>query len=147
METVKPDLWIVGIDETEYWREDYRERCGKIGSFYLVDASVYTYICSFTPMLWLRYIDFTTAKQIDDELYDEVLMSLCRSEQSDYYGLGVLNTKYKENVTKYHLEDFPGYDDPEAYDEWFNDIVEYYRGGQCDPFILTDWYFAEVEND
>lgn len=147
MKSIKPDLWLIGIDETEYWQDEYKAKVGKIASLYLVDASQYTHLCSLTPSLWLRYVDFTTAKELDDTDYDEVMYGNTSTEPSNYFGLHVLNTPHKLNVTEHHIGDFPGYDDKDEYDEWFDSIVEYYQGNSFELEVMGGkWFDMEVEN-
>lgn len=148
MENVSPDLWLIAVDDTGCFPEAYQKMAGKVATIYLVDASVHTHLCSLTPSLWLRFVDFATAKWLKDEDYDKMREAYCDTD-SDYFDVSVLQNKHKLNVTKYHIEDFPGYDDLEEYDEWINDIVEYYQGNDHSGEVLGwDWFEdTEAENE
>jgi hypothetical protein len=126
--TIKPDIRIVPIDESEYWNEKSLKKAGKIANVYIFDANVGTHLCSLIPSYWLRYIDFITEKFIEnDNDWEYIHDAIATSEQSNYYGRSILDAKY---VTYSFNEDFPGYDDQELYDEWFNELVEYLQCNQ-----------------
>jgi len=77
------DLWVVVIDETEYWSEkvlqDYPE-IKRIFGVYLTDLSSRTFIASMDPSAWLEHLatewdgDYlTTSDERKDEIFDQVL--------------------------------------------------------------------------
>jgi hypothetical protein len=123
-EIIKPDLWLVAIDETDHLSDKAKNEAGKVWGLYIVDASVHTYICSYMPMLGLYHLGFVAKNDISDDLQFD-LDSSC--DPFDYFGRYVLNTDLKENVTADHVADFPGHDDQAEYDEWVSDIADYYR--------------------
>ena len=130
MKSIKPKISVVAIDETWALSDSAKKLCGKLFGLYVVDENLHTHICSLTPSLALWFYDFVTELEIDDNLWSEIRECY---EVMDYWSLSVMNTDLKEDVTKYHIEDFPGYEDKEVYDEWFGDIVDHYRGNCLHP--------------
>lgn len=145
METVKPDLWLVAVDETEFFTDEYKKIGGKIAAIYLVDASVHTHICSFTPSLFLHYIDFATSRYLSDEDYDKFMEAFGETD-SDYFGTGVMMNPHKLNITDLWLDEFPGYDDSDEYDEWIDDILENYRCNDHSGEVLG-WNWFEMDDE
>lgn len=127
MTKIDPQIMLVANEVTELMTPGDRAKYGRTFELFVTDASVHTYICSLTPMLFLR--GYETVSQIyqedDDEWYE-----LASTIEDDYYGLEVLRTGLTEDVTKYHIADYPGRENRDEYNEWFEDIVEYY---QCNP--------------
>jgi hypothetical protein len=119
MSELKPDIRIFVNDQTAYWRKDIAEQAGKILAVYVYDATVETYLCSFIPSYWCVQVETVIANDVSDELYDDIM---AEGYDKDYFSRPC-NTTSINHIAD--IEDFPGYDDKEEYDEWFNDIVEY----------------------
>jgi hypothetical protein len=124
---VKPEIWLVAIEDTDFLSENARAQIGRLWGLYIVDASMHIHICSLTPSLALWHVGMVTGNEITEDLESLKADLLASYEIMDYWGRSVLNTPLKENVTAVHLADFPGYDDRGDYDEWINDIADHYR--------------------
>jgi hypothetical protein len=121
MSDLKPDIRIFVDNQTEYWHEDIVKQAGKILAIYVYDATVQTHLCSFTPSYWCTQVETIIENEVESDLH-----SVIDSEYiTDYF------SKPHNSIPINHIvdiEDFPGYDDREEYDEWFADIVDYLQG-------------------
>lgn len=83
-----PDVWVVKIDERQYWVDEMVLRCTKIVGVYVVDRRQLTYCCSMTPSYWLHFLgtqwegDFTDAER---EEIDERVRAGDSESESNYY--------------------------------------------------------------
>jgi hypothetical protein len=135
---IKPKLFLVAIEETEFWDSDSVEKFGEIWSIGLVDKSLHHYLCSLSPSLLVYSVDFaTTKKLLNDDDYDIISHDYwLATESSDYYSA---NSKFIQlDVTKYFIDDFPGYDNHDDYQEWINDAIDYFKGNSFELDLLGD---------
>lgn len=88
--TMKPELYVVKIDETKYWAEDIIEKAGRIFGVYIYDKNRRVHCCELTPSYELRFIESQTEKRVDDTVYDEILRADAYSEGWRYYHCHVL---------------------------------------------------------
>jgi hypothetical protein len=65
-ERIKPNFYVVRIDETGYWDMSRLPGVKKVWGCYLVDKSRLTYCCCITPSYWLQWIAY------DEEFEDYV---------------------------------------------------------------------------
>lgn len=71
---IKPDYWLVKLDEREYWREDIQSATTEIYGIYLVDRNLHVHICSATPSaeLWFIANDPVWLESLSEEKRDEL---------------------------------------------------------------------------
>lgn len=119
---MQPDIRIIPINETEYWQDGtIKEAAKEIANVYVFDANLATHLCSLAPSYWLEYVGVITKERVNDDIHNSILTGLC-DPQSNYYNGKILSAKHiKESC---YDNDFPGYEDQEAYDEWFSDILD-----------------------
>ncbi len=89
-----PDLWIVKIDETEYWLDPVvLAKAKRIFGVYAFDRRQHTHCCSFTPSYWLEYIttEWEERDELTDAERDDVDMRIHQGEadceSSNYYNV------------------------------------------------------------
>ena len=108
---------VIAIDETEYLREDLKEKVGKWVTFYAFHTGIVTRICSFTPSYWLIPVGNYAENEIDDDLFSE----LVSVNESDYY----------TNILKVEGEEYD-LDEDDLDDVNIPELVDYLTGNQAD---------------
>ena len=84
--------------------------------------------------IWEMDVDFATQRSLDDDDYDFIHNEYWQAtESADYYGNR--NFEHELDVTKFFIDDFPGYDDDE-YREWINDAIDYFKGNSFELELL-----------
>ena len=155
MKWATPRLWVVGIDETEYWLESIVKEAGRIMAVGLWDETEATYLCSITPSGYVYFIEHITEKRVSDEMYGEILTA---ADDDDYYDYGQLERMkvkipYPNNPTKKEwkalVKEHEG-DADAAYRELVDNALDYLRGNDVfslDLGKLAGWKFGYAEDD
>ena len=91
---VKPDIWVLKINETKYWDPSFARKCGRLIGTYLFDRSLHVHCCELTPSYELHFIGTEPTKQVNDEIYDQIRQSDAQCPGADYMHV-------------YHVDGFP----------------------------------------
>ena len=133
--TIKPDLYAVKIDETQHWRDDIKEKAGKIWGVYLMDKSEITHLASLEGSYYLYWL-YNIVENFED--FEENELS-----DIEYQNGGNADdpNMYVSEHTKFNEEDKVNWDETEleesieseeTYKELIDDVVEYLNGNH--PF-------------
>lgn len=125
---MKTDIYLAAIETTDNWNETVVAKTGRIFEVMLVDKNLHTHICSFSPSLWLEFVDAFTEKTLDDDTYNDVMQ--WADDGGDYHNVGVLtrNKTFKPADIDFEYEQ----GDSDDYDEKWTELVEYYRCNSAD---------------
>jgi hypothetical protein len=86
MTTVKPDWYLVKIDERRHWREDIQAQTKEMYGVYAFDRNRHVHCCELTPSYELHFIanDYVEIEEVaDDESKRDALNDLVLSAFND----------------------------------------------------------------
>lgn len=84
---------IVPIDTTEYWRDDIKEKAGRIIEMLAFNPEIATHIASLQPSFFLLHVNFVTENEVDDETYGNIQENM--DYDGDYFSSWVLRAPGK----------------------------------------------------
>ena len=135
---IHPKFVVVRLDETQYWAEDVRDQVNKIWSHYIYDEHMTTHLCSLQRSYYLRWVGFDIEltdpeAYISEELYDIVVAGFAGSDRNSYHDCGPFDRMKLDDDRKKVLSEgdkIPSWseDDPDPYEEAFEDLVDHYLG-------------------
>jgi len=133
--TVKPDLYAVKIDETQYWDGGIKEKAGKIWGVYLVDKSEVTHLASLQGsyyLYWLYNIVENDENFDEDELTEIEMMNGGNNDDPNMYvnDNSTFDEEQKVEWDENELEE--SMESEEEYDKLIEDVKEYLNGNH--PF-------------
>ena len=118
---VKPELYIVKIDETHFWKDDIQKKAGKIYGVYLLDKSVETHLAELRGSWWLEFLYnvFENYENFDDDELTEM-----ENNNGDEPGMYVHNNSTFEDEHKVVVADSELEEAMES-EKDYNDFIEY----------------------
>lgn len=131
--TNAPDFWLVLIDETMGWDEDFRKKhqIKRISSVYLVDKNQVTHLCEAAPSYCLYYVDYVAEHEEEDEqISDECDMEIMSQHQESVTYMHVSNfdkARYEQKFWRPEPLTTDMYKDDDAYQEMVNQLLEDYH--------------------
>lgn len=134
---MKPDLWLIVLDETENWTLPYGEYIKRVEQVYLLDASIIVHLCEFAGSYECWEIEARavfkddTPGDVIDEVDGDVQMS--DTHNIRYFHEHSIDLKALEDKGKaYHYGD-PGLDldlfesDEDPYLSMMDAMEEHFR--------------------
>lgn len=128
--SVTPEIYVVKIDETQYWREDIQEKAGKIYGIYLVDKSVETHLAELKASWYLYWlyneVEIADKFEDEDELF-EIENQGNSDEDNKYVHVGsTFEAEHKANIDEKDL--LEAMDGEEEYNEFIERQIDYFKG-------------------
>ncbi len=143
-EKIKPDFYIVHIDETEYWGMARLPGVKRMWGIYLVDKSRVTYCCSLIPSYWLQWIaydeEFEAHVEPDSKEWNEADWEVSQVVGTDgYYNCKDIDRdspKMKVEPVEWGVKDWwdadeYDYSTEDGYDEMFQEAYDSIRANGC----------------
>jgi hypothetical protein len=86
-----PDLWVVKIQEREYWNDDIKRRTDAIFGVYVFDRRQHVHCCSFEAtyecyFLGSQYRPVGLTEEQEDELNQDIMEGDAQCEEVSYWG-------------------------------------------------------------
>ena len=137
-QTIAPDFWIVGINETEYWADDIKDKVDAIVTYYLYDANEITHLASFQGSYYLRpittepWIKEGVSEEEREKIFDDVQSNA--GNEADYFDehqIDSIPAEHKKHIGDEGLSRPKDGDDPAStaeYEEGIEAIMDHYRG-------------------
>ena len=124
---MKTNLYLVKIDETQYWRTEFLKRInsGRISHYYIFDANRPTNCCEITASYWLESVYDQTENWIEDKDWEDFM------NESDRDGC-YMHCKDVEKLPSEKLENDFEYEDDDEYNSEMESVVDYERGNQIE---------------
>lgn len=147
-EVIVPRFWVVGHEDTEYWREDIVKASGRLMQADIWDETRRVHICSLTPSAEMWYAGHITRDRVNDDIDSEIRGAEHHSVDYENWN-AVHETKlkvlYSDNDTKEkwlaRIEEHEG-DRDEAYQELVDEIIEDLRVNglpECELTSIAEW--------
>jgi hypothetical protein len=83
-----PDLWVVKIDEREFWCESIIAQTTRIFGVYVFDRRRHVHCCSLTPSYELQFLgsQYESVENIDEEwLYEDIMEGDSSTSEVSYF--------------------------------------------------------------
>jgi len=118
---VKPDLYIVKIDESFYWRDDIKKKAGKIFGVYLVDKSLETHMAELKGSWWCEFL-YNVVENTEN--FDEDELTELENNNGDEPGMYVHVGSTFEDEHKVEVDDSELEEAMES-EKDYNDFIEH----------------------
>ncbi len=125
----KVDLWVMAVDESQYWSLDARQRAAieRVVTTYLYDDNLDVHMCELTPSIELYPIDtsFWFRDDVDEYERDEVENELRQHVDNDvtYWHRSDVE-KYPDELKEHLGEEVPDVDDyADGRYKWMDDYA------------------------
>jgi hypothetical protein len=127
---VKPVFKVVKIEETRHYTgKDFVKKAGKIWAVFLYNFASQTYCCEITPSYELNYLGSVTENRLTDEQQEYLLEANAHREVIEYHHVATIDKlPDADNVAKPWDITEEDYEDDDAYDELFEEVLDHEQG-------------------
>lgn len=108
-------VYLVKLDETEYWCEDIQKVAGKLYGVYAYNPKKHVHCCELAPSYELVFVGTTTENFVDDTI-NEMIM-----ENDEVGEVRYFHVSYIDQIKKPNKRSIAGF-------ESLEDAQEYARG-------------------
>lgn len=128
--TIRPDYYLLKLDERQHWHEKIQSQTAAIYGVYAVDRSTHWHLCEYTPSYELRFIA-TDYEEIDGltEEQQEALNEQILSAGADSEPVTYMHASGVETLIKRHPERARKVEPDEDATDPFDDLMEGWNTG------------------
>ena len=78
-----PEIYVLLVDETEYWADDIVKEAGRLIGVYLYDKMEITHLCELAGSYCCWHVETATDKHVSDDTWEDIFCA--EKESADYY--------------------------------------------------------------
>jgi len=134
---ILPDIIVVKFDETHHWREDIKEKAGKIFSYYIINRNEITYLAEtkgsyYCHFLYNRVENYKNFLVGEGDDYSEELFLIENGDNyeipnkyvSEHTKLEIVDDKYRQSYSESKLEELIN---EYGLENFIEETIEYYQ--------------------